>query len=96
MKTFKEYIDWEKETGFLKSSGGKGSGGKGGHTEYVKGYRVRIDWVDNKRQKWTTMIPPVQYKPAKDKKKAEEYANTFIKDTMANDGHIRKVKYEKE
>jgi len=69
MKTFKEYIDWEKETGFLKSSGGVGSGGKGGTTEYVEGERAMIHWTDKKNRKWQSMIPPVQYKPAKDTNK---------------------------
>jgi hypothetical protein len=96
MKSFNEYIDWKKETGYVKSSGGVGSGGKGGHTEHVKGYRVIIGWTDKKNKKWTTMIPPVQYKPAKNEKKAKEYAKDFIKDTMAKGGSIKKVEYEKE
>ena len=91
MKSFKEYIDWEKETGFLKSSGGVGSGGKGGHTEYVKGERATIDWVDKKNQKWKTMIPPTQYKPAKDKNKLKNYVKRFTDDVKKKGGSVKKV-----
>tara|TARA_Y100000310_G_C20700583_1_gene829490 strand:- start:7942 stop:8487 length:546 start_codon:yes stop_codon:yes gene_type:complete len=91
-----EKYDWEKETGWLKSYGGEGSGGAETKFEYVKGIRLIIDWVDNKRRKWVTMIPPSQHKPAKNKKKAGEYLNDFIKDKMAEGGHIKKVRYEKE
>ena len=100
MKSFNDYItekyEWEKETGWMKTWGGEGSGGANTKIEYVKGYRAVIDWIDSKRQKWSTMIPPVQHKPAKNKKKAEEYANDFIKDRMSEGGHIRKVEYNKK
>jgi hypothetical protein len=95
MKTFKEYIDWEKETGFLKSSGGVGSGGKGGTTEYVKGERAMIHWTDKKNRKWQSMIPPVQYKPAKDTNKLKKYVDTFKKDVIAKGGKVKKVELGK-
>ena len=85
-----------KETGWMKTYGGEGSGGAKTKVEYVRGYRVRIDWVDKKRQKWVTMIPPVQHKPAKNKKIAETYAKDFVKDRMSEGGSIKKVEYEKE
>ena len=95
MKSFKEYVDWKKETGYVKSTSVPGSGGRGGWTEPTKGFRVLIDLVDKKGKKFTIMIPPQQYHPAKDKKKAEEYAKGFIKDEEAKGSTIKKVKYAK-
>jgi len=95
MITFKEYIDWEEETGYLKSSGGKGSGGKGGYTEYVKGERAMIHHTDKKNKKWKSMIPPVQYKPAKDTRTLKKYVERFKKDIIAKGGKVKKVEMGK-
>lgn len=91
MKSFKEYTDWSKETGYVKSSGGVGSGGKGGTTEVVKGNRAMIDWVDKKGQKYKSLIPPIQYKPAKNKNKLKGYIKDFIRDVMSKGGSIKKI-----
>ena len=97
MKTFKEYIDWEKETGFLKSSGGKGSGGKGGYTEPTKGKRATIHWTDPKSRikNVTTMIPPVQYHGAKDTKTLKKYVKQFTDDVKKKGGTVKKVELGK-
>jgi len=91
MKSFKEYVDWKKETGYVKSSGGVGSGGKGGHTEYVKGERAMIHHTDNKNRKWSSMIPPTQYKPAKDTRTLKKYVKQFTDDVKKNGGIVKKV-----
>ena len=95
MKSFNEYVDWEKETGYVKSSGGIGSGGKGGSTEYVKGNRAMIDWVDKKGQKYKSLIPPVQYKPAKDTITLKKYVGDFKGDVVAKGGKVKKVEMDK-
>ena len=93
MITFKEYIDWEEETGYLKSSGGKGSGGRGGYTEHVKGERATIHWTDPKSRikNVTTVIPPVQYKPAKDTRTLKKYVKQFTDDIKKKGGKVKKV-----
>jgi hypothetical protein len=91
MKSFNEWTDWEKETGYVKSSGGIGSGGRGGTTEHVKGNRAMIDWVDKKGQKYKSLIPPIQYKPAKNKNKLKGYIKNFIRDVMDEGGSIKKI-----
>ena len=91
MKSFKEYTDWSKETGYIKTTSVVGSGGKGGTTEYVKGHRAMIDWVDKKGQKYKSLIPPVQYKPAKNKNKLKGYIKDFIRDVMDKGGSIKKI-----
>ena len=97
MKSFNEYINWEKETGFLKTTSIKGSGGKGGSIEYVKGERATIQWTDPKSRikNVTTMIPPVQYKPAKDTRTLKKYVERFKKDIIAKGGKIKKVELGK-
>ena len=90
MKSFNEYIDWEKETGYTKSTYVTGSGGRGGTTEYVKGFRAMIDWTDEKNRKFQSMIPPVQYRPAKDTKKLKKYVDDFKKDVIADGGVVKK------
>ena len=94
MKSFKEYNYWAKETGYVKSSGGVGSGGKGGSTEYVKGERAMIHWTDKNNQKFQSMIPPVQYKPAKDTRAFKKYVLQFRKDVIAKGGKIKKVEMD--
>ena len=91
MKSFKEYIDWEKETGYVKTSGGKGSGGKGGFTEPTKGDRAMIDWVDEKGKKASSLIPPIQYHPAKNKNKLKKYVKQFTDDIKKKGGTVKKV-----
>jgi len=91
MKSFKEYTDWAKETGYLKQTSVTGSGGKGGSTEYVKGERAMIHWSDNKNRKFQSMIPPVQYKPAKDTRTLKKYVDKFKKDVIADGGKVKKV-----
>ena len=95
MKSFKEYIDWAKETGYLKQTSITGSGGKGGSTEYVKGNRAIIHHTDKNNQKWQSMIPPVQYKPAKDMRTLKKYVLQFRKDVLAKGGKIKKVEMDK-
>jgi hypothetical protein len=95
MKSFKEYIDWAKETGYLKQTSITGSGGKGGSTEYVKGNRAMIHHTDKNNQKWQSMIPPVQYKPAKDMRTLKKYVLQFRKDVLAKGGKIKKVEMDK-
>ena len=95
MKSFKEYTDWSKETGYLKTTSIKGSGGRGGTTEYVKGERAMIHWVDKNNQKFQSMIPPVQYKPAKDTRALKKYVDTFKKDVVAEGGKVKKVEMGK-
>ena len=95
MKSFKEYTDWSKETGYLKQTSIKGSGGKGGSTEYVKGERAMIHHIDKNNQKWQSMIPPVQYKPAKDTRTLKKYVDEFKKDAIAKGGKIQKVEMGK-
>ena len=95
MKSFKEYTDWSKETGYLKQTSITGSGGKGGSTEYVKGNRAMIHHTDKNNQKWQSMIPPVQYKPAKDMRTLKKYVLQFRKDVLAKGGKIKKVEMDK-
>ena len=95
MKSFNEYIDWAKETGYLKQTSITGSGGKGGSTEYVKGNRAIIHHTDKNNQKWQSMIPPVQYKPAKDMRTLKKYVLQFRKDVLAKGGKIKKVEMDK-
>jgi hypothetical protein len=95
MKTFKEYIDWEKETGYLKQKSIAGSGGRGGTTEFVKGERAMIHWTDKKNRKIQSMIPPVQYKPAKDTRTLKKYVDSFKKDVVAKGGKVKKVEIGK-
>jgi hypothetical protein len=95
MKSFNEYIDWAKETGYLKQTSITGSGGKGGSTEYVKGNRAIIHHTDKNNQKWQSMIPPVQYKPAKDMRTLKKYVLQFRKDVLAKGGKIKKVEMGK-
>jgi len=95
MKTFNEYTDWAKETGYLKQTSITGSGGKGGKTEYVKGNRAMIHWTDKNNQKFQSMIPPVQYKPAKDTRALKKYVDTFKKDVVAEGGKVKKVEMGK-
>ena len=95
MKSFKEYIDWSKETtGYIKTTAPKGSGGKGGTTEYVKGNRAMIHHTDKNNKKWQSMIPPVQYKPAKDMRTLKKYVDMFKKDVVAKGGKVKKVEME--
>ena len=93
MKTFKEYIDWEKETRYRKSKTKPGSGGKGGWTEPTKGKRATIHWTDPKSRikNVTTVIPPVQYHGAKDTKTLKKYVELFKKDVIAKGGKVKKV-----
>ena len=91
MKSFKEYIDWEKETGYRKSTSKPGSGGKGGWTEPTKGERAMIHWTDDKNRKNSTMIPPVQYHGSKDTKTLKKYVDDFKKDVIAKGGKVQKV-----
>ncbi len=91
MKSFKEYVDWSKETGYLKQTSVKGSGGKGGSTEYDEGERAMIHWTDKKNQKWHSMIPPVQYKPAKDTNTLKNYVDQFKKDVVSKGGKVKKM-----
>ena len=95
MKTFNEYTDWAKETGYLKQTSITGSGGKGGSTEYVKGNRAMIHHTDKNNRKWQSMIPPVQYKPAKDMRTLKKYVLQFRKDVLAKGGKIKKVEMGK-
>lgn len=91
MKSFKEYIDWSKKTGYLKQTSVKGSGGKGGSTEYVEGERAMIHHTDKNNKKWKSTIPPVQYKPAKDTRTLKKYVDEFKKDVIAKGGKVKKV-----
>jgi hypothetical protein len=97
--TLKEYIgnriDWQKETGYLKQTAIAGSGGKGGTTEKVSGFRAVIHSIDEKGTNSRTMIPPVQYKPAKDKNKIKEYIKKETSRMKKRGGFIRKVEIEK-
>jgi len=93
MKSFREYIDWAKETGYLKQTSLKGSGGRGGTTEKSDGERAVITWVDDRNQKTHSMIPPVQYKPAKDRRTLKKYVETFTDDVESNGGKVKKVEY---
>ena len=91
MKSFNEYINFEKETGFLKQTSVKGSGGKGGFSEPTKGDRAMIKWVDGKGQKWSTLIPPMQYHPAKNNNKLKNYVKQFTDDVKKKGGKVKKV-----
>jgi len=95
MKSFNEYINWEKETGYVKSYGGKDSGGKGGFEEPTKGDRAMIHHTDKNNKKWSSMIPPTQYKPAKDIRTLKKYVLQFRKDVIAKGGKIKKVEMGK-
>ena len=99
MKSFKKYrkenIDWEKETGYTKSTYVKGSGGRGGTTEYVAGFRATIHHIDEKNRKWESLIPPIQYKPVKDKKKLQKYIEMFKKDVISDGGKFKKAVIKK-
>ena len=95
MISFKEYIDWEKETGYLKQTTITGSGGRGGTTEFVKGERAMIHWTDKNNKKFQSMIPPVQYKPAKDTRTLKKYVDKFKKDVVAKGGKVKKVEMGK-
>ena len=92
MKSFTEFIDWAKETGYLKQTIAKGKGGRGGTTEKSKGNRARVVWIDNKKRggnQVTSTIPPVQYKPAKDKKELDKYIKDFTKWVKSIGGKIK-------
>ena len=94
MKSFKEYVDWSKETGYLKQTSVKGSGGAEGgptSTEYAESERAMIHWTDKNNKKWHSMIPPVQYKPAKDTKTLKKYVDRFKKDVVSKGGKVKKV-----
>jgi len=95
VKSFKEYIDWEKETGFIKMKAVVGSGGKGTSAEYAEGERAVIHHTDKNNKKWQSMIPPVQYKPAKDKRTLKKYVDRFKKDVIANGGKVKKVEMDR-
>ena len=95
MKSFNEYINWEKETGYIKTTSVKGSGGRGGTTEYTKGFRAMIHHTDKKNRKWQSLIPPVQFKPAKDKKKLQKYIEMFKKDVISDGGKFKKAVIKK-
>jgi len=95
MAQFREEMDWAKETGYLKQTSITGSGGKGGSTEYAKGERAMIHHTDKNNKKWKSMIPPVQYKPAKDTRALKKYVDAFKKDIIANGGKVKKVEMGK-
>tara|TARA_R100001082_G_C4339846_1_gene149588 strand:- start:181 stop:468 length:288 start_codon:yes stop_codon:yes gene_type:complete len=95
MKSFKEYIDWAKETGYLKQTWITGSGGRGGTTEKPVGERAMIHWTDEKGRNWRSLIPPGQYKPAKDTRTLKKYVDEFKKDVVARGGKVKKVERDK-
>ena len=91
MKSFRQYsegLDWAKLVGYRKGKSLKGGGGRGGWTEPDSGPRAMVTWKDPKRGNKLvhSLIPPVQYKSAKDQKELHKmvdiWTEKFLKGTM--------------